>query len=171
MLVRPIRWALVAIGGGLLLAGGASIFWTPADEVLYAASGPTGTCTDRAGCVGVYSLEVGNTGRDLQPDVRVRLRAAVVDTAILPPKVRDYGKVDRPVRVTRKGETVTFALGPVKSDERVVVSFAQRRERRETLPAWDQTLVAVEPARGSATPGNPGGTVLLRMWYTIARAF
>jgi hypothetical protein len=32
-------------------------------------------------------------------------------------------------------------------------------------------VVAIEPARGSALPGNPGGTVLLRMWYTIARAF
>jgi hypothetical protein len=170
-MVRPIRWALGAIGAGFLLAGGASIFGTPADEVLYAASGPTGTCTDRAGCVGLYSLELGNTGRDLQPDVRVRLRAAVVDTAILPLTVRDYGKVDRPFRVTREGEAVTFALGPVKPEERVVVSFALRRERREALPAWDQTLVAVEPARGPAFAGNPGGVVLLRIWYMIARAF
>ena len=170
-MVRPIRWALAALGAGLLLFGGASIFRTPADEVLYAASGPTGTCTDRDGCVGLYSLEVGNTGRGLQPDVRVRLQAAVVDTAVLPPTVRDYGKVDRPFHVTREGEAVTFALGPVKPDARVVVSFVLRRERREALPAWDQTLLAVEPARGSAFPGNPGGVVLLRIWYMIARAF
>jgi hypothetical protein len=103
--------------------------------------------------------------------VRVRLHAAVVDTAILPPTVRDYGKVDRPFRVTREGEAVTFALGPLEPDERVVVSFALRRERREALPAWDQTLVAVEPARGSALAGNPGGVVLLRIWYMLARAF
>jgi hypothetical protein len=170
-MVRPIRWALIVIGAGLLLAGGASIFWAPAHEVLYAVSGPTGTCTDGAGCVGLYSLEVGNTGRDLQPEVRVRLRAAVVDAAILPPTVRDYGKVDRPVRVAREGEAVTFVLGPVKPEERVVVSFVLRRESRAALPAWDQTLVAVEPARGSALPGSPGGVALLRIWYTIARAF
>jgi hypothetical protein len=170
-MVRPIRWVLAAIGAGVLFTGGASIFGTPADEVLYAASGPTGSCTDRAGCVGLYNLEVGNTGRGLQPDVRVRLQAAVVDSAITPPTVRDYGKVDRPFRVSREGQAVTFALGPVKPEERVVVSFVLRRERRDALPPWDQTLVAVEPARGPALPGNPGGVVLLRIWYMIARAF
>jgi hypothetical protein len=59
----------------------------------------------------------------------------------------------------------------VKPEERVVVSFVLRRERLEALPAWDRTLVAVEPARGAAFPGNPGGVVLLRIWYMIARAF
>jgi hypothetical protein len=170
-MVRPIRWVLTALGAGLLVGGGASIFGTPAAEVLYAASGPTGTCTERAGCVGLYSLEVGNTGRELQPEVRVRLHAAVVDAAILPPTVRDQGKVDRPFRVTREAEAVTLALGPVKPEERVVVSFVLRGERLEALPPWDRTLVAVEPARGAAFPGNPGGVVLLRIWYMIARAF
>jgi hypothetical protein len=170
-MVQPIRWALGALGAGLLLGGGASIFGTPAAEMLYAATGPTGTFTDRSGCVGVYNLEVGNTGCELQPDVRVRLQAAVADTAILPPTVRDHGKVDRPFRVTREGEAVTFALGPVEPDARVVVSFVLRRERREALPAWDQTLVVVEPALGLAFPGNPGGVVLLRIWYMFARAF
>lgn len=155
----------------LLVGGGASIFWTPADEVVYDASGPAGTCTTQHGCIGLYSLEVGNTGRKVQADVRVRLQAAVVDTAILRPKVQDYGKFDRAVRISRDGEAVVYALGPVKPDERVVLSFVLRRPLRETLPPWRDALVAVEPSRGSALPGSPGWVILLRMWYAIAGAF
>jgi hypothetical protein len=165
-----VRWTLAAVGALLLGGGSGSIFWTPADEVLYAAAGPRGTCgTD--GCLGVYTLEVGNTGGDVQPEVRVRLRQAVLDAAVLPPKVRDYGKFDRPVGVTRDGETVTYALGRLEPEVRVELSFVLRRDTREALPGWDDLLVAVEPARGRALPGSAPFVLLLRIWYAIARAF
>ena len=155
----------------VILAGGASIFWHPADETVYDASGPIRSCLREHGCIGVYRLEIGNTGRRLQPDVRVRLHAAVLDTAIMRPKVRDYGKFDRPARVTRDGPVVVYALGSVEPDERVELSFVLQRPTIEALPAWPETLVSVEPEHGAALPGSPGFIVLLRMWYAIARVF
>ena len=170
-MARQVGVVLLTIGVLVLLGGGASIFWRPADEVVYDASGPAGTCTPRFGCIALYRLEVGNTGSAPQEDVGVRLHAAVVESAVTPPNVQDYGKFDRPFRVSRDddGDSVIYALGPLAPEARVVLSFVLRRDSRERLPFWRDVLVAVEPARGSALPGSPGFVILLRMWYAIAR--
>ncbi|MGH7267041.1 MAG: hypothetical protein ACREMB_19645 [Candidatus Rokuibacteriota bacterium] len=169
-MASKVRWTLAAMGVLMLVGGSGSIFWTPADEILYAAAGPRGACGSH-GCLGLYTLELGNTGGEVQPDVRVRLRQAVLDSAVLPPKARDYGKFDRPVGVTRDGQTVTYALGEIGPEVRVELSFVLRRDTREALPGWDDVLVAVEPARGRALPGSAPFVILLRIWYSIARVF
>lgn len=169
-MLRGIRWTLAAAGGGLVLAGGASIFWRPGHEVLYAASRSPITC-QASGCLALYQLEVGNTGHAPQPDVRLRLRTAVMATAPMAVHVRDFGKVDRPFAVTDGDGVRTYALGPLPPDRRVVLSFVLIRPDAGALPAWDAILVGVEAAEGRARPGNPGWTTLLRIWYSLARVF
>jgi hypothetical protein len=164
---RAIRWTLGVLGGLLLLAGGGSIFWQPADEVLYAAwRGPL--ACHSAGCVAIYTLEVGNTGREPQPDVRVALRAASLGG---PPgvRVRDFGKVDRRHTVSEAAGIRTYGLGPLAPGDRVELSVTVLRPDREGFPEWEAMLAGVEPARGRAHAGNPGWTMLLRIWYMFAR--
>jgi len=119
--------------------------------------------------VAPYELEVGNTGRAPQPDVRLRLRAAVVAAAPTPVHVRDFGKLDRPFAVTDGDGIRTYALGPLAPEARVVLSFVLIMPSPAGFPAWEDILVGVEPAEGKAYPGNPGWTALLRIWYSLAR--
>ncbi len=168
-MLRGIRRTLAVAGVAILAGGGASIFWHPAHEVLYTASRSPVTCY-RDGCLALYQLEVGNTGRAMQPDVRLRLRAAVLP-ATLPPQVRDFGKVDRPVAVSEADGVRTYALGPLPPDQRVVLSFALLRPEPAAFPSWDDILVGVVAAEGTARPGHPAWTTLLRIWYALAHPF
>lgn len=167
---RGIRWALAAVGVGLLLTGGASIFARPSHEVLYAASRSPVVCQPSS-CLALYRLEVGNTGHATQPDVRLRLRAAVLDTVPVPARVQDFGKVDRSVAVTDAAGVRTYALGPLAPDRRVVLSFTLFRPDTGAFPGWDEILVGVEPAVGPALAGHPAWATLLRIWYALARPF
>lgn len=167
---RAIRWTLGGLGLALLLGGGASIFWRPAREVLYALERSPITCHS-AGCIALYRVEVGNTGRELQPEVRVRLHAGIVSTAVLPPRARDFGKIDRPVRVEEDGGVRTFALGALQPEERVDLAFALQRPEPAAFPAWEEILVAVEAPDASVARGSPAWTMLLRVWYSLVRVF
>jgi hypothetical protein len=165
---RGIRWTLGGLGALLLLGGGASIFWQPAHEVLYAAwRGPL-TCHS-AGCLAIYTLEVGNTGREPQADVRVALRVAFLGGP-LGVSVRDFGKVDRRHTVSDAAGIRTYGLGRLAPRDRVELSVVVLRPDRAGFPAWADMLVGVEPAQGAAQAGNPGATMLLRIWYMFARA-
>jgi hypothetical protein len=166
---RAIRWTLGIAGGLLLLGGAGSIFWQPADEVLYAVSRSPVACHS-AGCVAVYRLEVGNTGREAQPDVRVGFRAAWLGGP-LPVRVRDFGKVDRQHTTSEAAGVRTYALGPMAPLDRVELTIIVTRAGREDFPDWEAILAGVDPARGSAHPGNPGWIALLRIWYMFARGF
>lgn len=169
-MVRAIRWTLGGLGAALLLGGGALIFWRPAHEVLYTPSRTPIVC-HRLGCTALYRLEFGNTGRAGQPHVRLRLRAAVLDTAPLPPHVRDFGKFERPAAVSDADGVRTFVVTSVEPDQRVELSFVLQRPEPGAFPAWDDVLVGVEAAHGAARVGNPALTALLRVWYRIAAIF
>jgi hypothetical protein len=164
---RGIRWTLAGVGAILLLAGGGSIFWRPSHEVLYRPSRSVVCQPTR--CIGLYELEVGNTGHAPQPDVRLHLRAAVVAAAPVDVRVKDFGKTDRPVAVSTAADVRTYALGPLLPDRRVVLSLVLLGADAAGLPGWDAILVGVEPATGAALPGNPGAITLLRIWYRLVR--
>ena len=163
---RKIRWTLAAVGLVILVGGGASIFWRPAHEVVYELSRSPITC-GRFGCVALYRLEVGNTGREVQPEVLVRLQAKLLDTATLRPQARDFGKVDRAVQVSDADGVRTYALGPMRPEQRVELSFVLHRPDPQAFPGWDEILVAVEGAHGAVHAGSPAWTILLRIWYSL----
>lgn len=168
---RPLRLGLAAVGLALLVGGGASIFWQPAHEVLYQLGGPQGACSTLQGCVLLYTLTVGNTGREPQAQVLVRLRADLAGRALLRPSVKTFGKIGRPVTVSEAGGVRTFALGPLPRDERVELSLVFAAPTREAAPAWDDLLVGVEAAQGRVWAGHPAWVTLLRMWYAILSAW
>lgn len=166
MFFRGARWTLAGLGVLLLLSGGASVFWQPAEEVLFDLQGPLAACTG-SGCFMVYTLEVGNTGTEAQADVRVRLRARVLDEAVLPAAVRDFGKIERAVEVTEGDGVRSFALGRVEPGRRVEVSFTLQRAHAGSAPTWDEIFVGVEPAAGQAVRGDPASVSLARIWYRL----
>jgi hypothetical protein len=161
-----IRWMLIAIGGLVLVTGGISIFSIPDHEVLYDARPPLVTCMT-SGCVSIYTLEVGNTGREMQDDVRVRLRRDAIREPILPPSVRTFGKVDRRVGVRDEDDVRIYDLGPVRPQERIELQLVYQDHDRSARRDWQRMLVSVEAAQGEARRGNPGGVLLGRLLYAI----
>jgi hypothetical protein len=117
--------------------------------------------------VALYRLEVGNTGREVQPEVLVRLQAKLLDTATLRPQARDFAEVDRAVQVSDADGVRTYALGPMRPEQRVELSFVLHRPDPQAFPGWDEILVAVEGAHGTVHAGGPAWTILLRIWYSL----
>jgi hypothetical protein len=167
---RWCRWALVTAGVLVLLGGGVSLFGQPDREILYSADPPLTVCGAH-GCTFVYRLEIGNSGAALQDEVIARLRREVIDTAILPVRMRDFGKLDRPVRVWEEGQLRAYALGPVEPRVRVEVGFALPGARADSVVPWSQILTAVEAPGASVSAGSAAWTMLLRAWLAIFRVF
>jgi hypothetical protein len=163
---RRIRWMLIAGGVFVLATGGVSIFSLPDNEVLYDPQPPMVVCT-ASGCISMYVLEVGNTGRQVQEHVRVRLRTAALRAPIMPPTVRNFGKVDRPVSVRDDGDARIYDLGRVKPQERIELQLVYRDPDRNTHRDWQQMLVSVEAAAGEVRQGSPAVTTLGRYFYAI----
>jgi hypothetical protein len=167
---RWCRRALVAAGVVALAMGGASIFGQPGREILYQPEPPLTVCGAH-GCTFIYRLEVGNSGAASQDEVIVRLRRAVVEAAILPVKARDYGKIERPVRVWDEGSVRAYALGRLESRARVELGFILHGETRDALVPWTRILAGVEAPGSTVSVGSAGWTMLLRAWLAIFRAF
>lgn len=174
---RPVldwaRWcrrALVAAGVLALVMGGVSIFGQPHREILYHPEPPLVVCRND-GCTFLYRLEVGNSGVAAQDEVVVRLRREVVAAAMLPVKVRDYGKIDRPVRVRDEDDVRVYALGRLESQARVDIGFALRGATRDAAVPWGRILVGVEAPGSNVRAGSPGWTMVLRAWLAVFRVF
>jgi hypothetical protein len=108
---RWCRFTLVAAGLAALVVGGVSIFGQPEREIFYSPDPPLTVCGGH-GCTFIYRLEVSNSGAATQGEVIVGLRRDVVAAAILPVRARNYGKLERRVRVWDDGEVRAYALGP-----------------------------------------------------------
>jgi hypothetical protein len=161
---------LLASGVLALVVGGVSIFGQPEREILYQPGPPLVACGEH-GCTFLYRLEVGNSGAAPQDDVVVRLRLDVVEAAVLPVKARDYGKIERPVRVWDEGDVRAYALGRVESRERVELGFVLRGPTRDALVPWSRILAGVEAPGSKVAAGSAGWTMLLRAWLAIFRVF
>jgi len=167
---RWCRRALVAAGVLALVMGGVSIFGQPDREILYQPEPPLTVCGEH-GCTFIYRLEVGNTGAASQDDVIVRLRRDVVEAAILPVKARDYGKIERRIRVWDEGDVRVYALGRLESRARVELGFVLRGATRDALVPWTRIVAGVDAPGSSVSVGSAGWTMLLRAWLAIFRVF
>jgi hypothetical protein len=160
----------VAAGAVALLAGGVSIFGQPGRQILYQPESPLTVCGAH-GCTFIYRLEVGNSGAAAQDDVVVRLRREAVQTAVLPVKVRDFGKLERRVRVWDEGDVRAYALGRVEPRVRVDVGFTLRGPRADAVLPWERILSGIEAPGARVSVGSAGWTMLLRAWLAIFRVF
>jgi hypothetical protein len=160
----------MAVGAVALVMGGVSIFGQPEREVLYQPEPPLTVCGAH-GCTFIYRLEVGNSGAAAQDEVIVRLRRDVVDAAILPVKVRNFGKIERRVRAWDEGDLRVYALGRLESQARVELGFTLRGATADTVVPWSRILAHVEAPGSSVSVGSPGWTMVLRAWLAIFRVF
>ena len=167
---RWCRRALVAAGVASLVMGGVSIFGQPDREILYQSDPPLTVCGSH-GCTFVYRLEVGNSGAAAQEEVIVRLRRDVVETAVLPVKARNYGKIERRVRVWDEGNVRAYALGRLESGMRVELGFVLHGATPDALVPWARILAGVEAPGASVSAGSAGWTMLLRAWLVMFRVF
>lgn len=170
MQFRHLRWIAIAAGLFVLLRGGLSVFAIPDDEVLYAAEPPITSCISD-GCILIYKLEIGNTGRNPRAQVRVHLRAGAVEAAILPLAFRNFGKVKRQVSEERVGGTRVYDLGRLKPQERVELSLVLRVSDRSQAPQWNELLVAVDADTAEVRAGSPTATTFARWMYAIFGAW
>ena len=160
---RAVRWVFWLLALWIVLRGGGSILADPRWEVHYAVDPPLRVCGATT-CHALYRMDVGNTGRRDQPDVRVRLRRGPIEGAMLPVQALTFGITRRPLAPDDAGDVRTYALGPVARRERVFLTFTLERPRGEAFPPWDQILVGVQPAEGPARTGSPPWIMLLRGW-------
>jgi hypothetical protein len=167
---RWCRRALVAAGVVALAMGGVSIFAQPVHEILYQPEPPLTVCGAH-GCTFIYRLEVGNSGGAPQEDVIVRLRRDVVEAAILPVKARDYGKIERRVRIWDEGSVRAYSLGRLESRARVELGFALHGKAPDALVPWALILAGVEAPGSAVSVGSAGWTMLLRAWLAIFAVF
>jgi hypothetical protein len=165
-MLRVSRWAFGLIGALLLWRAGISIFRTPAHEVLFSAAAPMRTCLASV-CTNLLVMQVGNTGSEPQENVRVRFRAVPLQASPLPMTVRNFGIVDRPVKMTEAAGERVYDLGRLEPQKRVEFKLLFVGKPGESLPSWDDLLVGVEPASGEARLGDPAVVRFARMMQAL----
>jgi hypothetical protein len=161
-----VRWTLLGVGALVMLSGGASIFGRPEREVLYNMHRLPPIC-HAEGCTVLYNLEVGNTGKLDQEQVLIRLRSAALQTALLKPTVRNFGKVERPVGVTEENGVRTYTLGRLDPQARVELQLVLHSQDAGSAPSWEEIFVGVEAPGADLNRGDPEATTLGRVLFAL----
>jgi hypothetical protein len=157
---------MFAVAVLVLAASGISLFHTPRAEVLYAPRCMQIATKDGA-MLSIVTVEVGNTGRRPQEDVKLRFLKTAMDRAMLPPDAQNFGVSDRPISISREGTTTILALGALEPEKRVTVRLLLRYRAGETPHTWEQLFLGIEPAAGKARKGDPAMTAVGRAWFTL----
>ena len=165
-MLRVVRWGFAIVGALMLARAGITIFHTPRHEVLFSTQSPLRACVPK-GCTTLMLLEVGNAGSKDQDNVRVRLRAEPLRNLQLPLKVRNFGTVDRPVKMTEADGQRVYDLGRLEPQKRVELRIVFVGKPDETAPAWDEILVGVEASQGEAHRGDPSLVQFARYMQAI----
>ena len=153
----PVRWTVLVLAVLVLLLTGISLFRTPAYEITYSSRWMAMPAGDGRNAV-MCTIEVGNTGRMPQENVRIHFLRSVLDHAVVPPSARNFGVTDRPLNVSRAGARATLELGPLDPEKRVTVSAIFIYMAADSVPPWHAAFRGMEPARGKAQIGDPGLT-------------
>lgn len=167
--MRLIKYCVLALAFLLLLATGISLFGRPADEVLYTPE-LQATCVQE-GCFATYRLQIGNSGRNEQRNIRVVLNSHILDETVLPLKAKMFGKVPREFSRLREGERTVIELGSLAPGKRVELSFSRRAASRDALPTWEEAALEVEAPYGAAAPGHAESVTFGRWMVSLLDLF
>ena len=151
----------------ILLVCGISIFSIPAYEVMYNHSLLPVVSTNNSGTLHFHILEIGNTGRKQQQNVDILLSSHALSYQLLPPKAKNFGKVDRKVEITKDDQTTRIALGALEPGKRVEISLGLFYKEPGEEHDWDEIYKGIEIAQGEAIEGNPSWTTLGRTLYRV----
>jgi hypothetical protein len=166
------RWLRIAVFvmSALGLFGLLAVARMPGHEVAYDARAPLLVCPSQTRCYASYRLEVGNTGSEPQPQVRVRLDAARLDEAVLKPQVLVFGIRRLPLRAHDGDDGIrTIAFGPLAARDRATVEFMLATAGPDDVPDWATLRLGVEPARGAAHAGSPAALTFGRLLFAMTR--
>jgi hypothetical protein len=167
-MLRLLFWILVIGIVVCVLEGAVPIPGVPEDEIVYATSPPVAGCGS-TGCIVVYELLVANVGRSTQDTVRVRLRSDGMANPVIAPTIRRADEAVVATMGTDRAGIDMLQLGGLAPEERVALVFALRSGTRESAPGWDRLLVGVDPAAGSARPGDVGALTAGRIVNAAGR--
>jgi len=154
----------------VLLFTGISLFHTPAYEVVYSYRWivmPAGDGRNTVFC----ALDVGNTGRKPQEDVKIHFLRLVLNHAVIPPTAKNFDVVERAITISQAGMRTTLSLGRLEPGKRVTVSILLMYSSGALPPAWETAFRGVEPSRGKAKVGDPGLTAAGRGVFTVFTDF
>ena len=163
--------SLVLIFGALLLllCSGIPLFFTPANEITYSTSQNRVPCFD-TGCLTLYTLVLGNTGKENQ-DITVVFSANVLAQAMLKPTVLNFGKVPRHVNIRDEGEQIYYVLDNVAPHTRIDIQFAFNSKASDAAPEWNEILERVEASKGQVVQGSPEFVTFGRFLYSVFDLF
>ncbi len=163
-----IRIALLAICIIAFIVGGVSLNGSESHEVHYATETPSKFCT-KGLCLYQYRLKLGNTGRYPQNNIDISLARSWIDQAVIPLAVRNSGKVPRKYEKETLRNDYLISIGLLEPGKTVEISFALQLAPDQAAPSWDDILLQVSPAQGSAKIGDPQVTTFTRFLMSIAR--
>lgn len=164
---KNISYGLAAV---VLLFSQISLFGVPDFEILYSPEPSQRICHKRQ-CITLYRMSIGNTGSMPQQEVRIRLAFSEDDEFALPIKVMNFGKVPRPVKISKVGQETFISLGSMEVGKRVDLTFSLLGDRQTVFPDWEKILVNVTPSTGEVAVGHPEATRFARFLYGFAQAF
>jgi hypothetical protein len=163
----------MAIIGIVFVGTGISLWHTPSDEVLF-----THTClmippiTNGSERVTVmHKIELGNTGKNVQDDVKVRLLRTAVKRSIRQPSVLNFDVSRCPFTMTENSDEIVIAIGRLEPEKRVTITVIPVYGPGVLPDPPSRVLLSVEPACGKARPGNPGMTIVGRAWFSLYDLF
>ncbi len=162
----PVRWTAVILALAVLLSTGVSLFYAPTYEVMYSPTRVV-SVSEKGDRFVFYSVEVGNTGRKVQEDVRLRFLGQAMDRAIIAPSAQDYGVSHRPIVISNDQATTTIGLGRLDPEARVTLTLLLSYPKGQDPHTWEALFLGLDPARGSAKRGNPGMTMVGRAWFGL----
>ena len=151
----PAQWTAFTLALLALTLIGLCLHHTPRYEVVY-SSRWVAMPADKGRTSVLCTVEVGNTGRRPQDNVKIHFAKTAIDHVILQPTVKSFGVIDRPFWIRTSGMRTTISLGRLDPEKRVTVSFLLSYTAFENTPTWSSAFKGVEPARGKSKIGDPG---------------
>ena len=129
----------------------------------------TGVCKPL--CKASYALFIGNTGRRTQAQTVVRLDQSLIARAHVKPLFLNYDRVNRKVYRRDRDGVTSYALGPLKPTEQVVMHASLLVEDRADAPTWDEFLRGIDTASGEVHEGPPLLSLVTRIFLRAFSAF
>lgn len=161
----PAGWMAVTLAGFVLVFTGVSLFHTPSSEVMYSHARLLLKESKSGGQLASYRLNVGNTGREPQRNVRLRFSREAMDHALLAPAAYNSGVIRLPAALMSDKTSMTMDLGPMDPGQRVEVTFLLSYKQGEAPPEWEAVFLGAEPEKGKAEKGDPAMTMVGRAWF------
>ena len=161
----PVRTMLLLFALLLLVFSGVSIMSTPKHEVIYGRGEIlVPAVTNQA--LAIYTLEVGNTGRMVQSNVTVMLRAEPLQYALLQPEFKTFGVSPRAVTTNRTDAVVGYGIGRLEPGDRVKMTVLISRKGGGYYTK-DEIFAGVRPEQGEAKVGDPASTQFARFIFKV----